>query len=69
MSSLCNAAILLAGENLAIAAALPPVNQLSLTAQGTDKIDQSNSLQTTAQFQRFAEVVSHNGIWYLTFGN
>jgi hypothetical protein len=43
--------------------------QLNLQCQGTDRIlDQSNSLVATAHFNRFAELISHNGFWYMDAG-
>jgi len=43
--------------------------QLHLQGQGGDLIfDQSNALVTTGNFIRFAELISHSGIWYLGAG-
>jgi hypothetical protein len=41
------------------------VNQLHLVGQGGDQIMNNNDqLGTTADFERFAELISHNNIWY-----
>jgi hypothetical protein len=43
--------------------------QLNLLRQGSDLIlDQNNALVATAHFNRFAEVISHSGIWYMAAG-
>lgn len=41
------------------------VTQLNLARQGSDMIlDRNNALVSTAHFNRFAELVSHNNVWY-----
>jgi hypothetical protein len=41
--------------------------QLTLQRQGTDQIyGKNNVLGTSASFFRYAEVISHSGIWYVT---
>jgi hypothetical protein len=43
--------------------------QLNLHGQGSDQIlDQNNTLVATAHFNRFAELISHGGTWYMAAG-